>query len=71
MHESLSRFSESFAGFLYGMNMNAFCVDFLEAPAQESFRRSYMLRPQMDMREGMMGGGVRSDGDGDGDATFM
>ena len=30
MHESLSRFSESFAAFLYGMNMNAFCVDFPE-----------------------------------------
>ncbi|KAE9961293.1 hypothetical protein BLS_002690 [Venturia inaequalis] len=69
MHESLSRFSESFAGFLYGMNMNAFCVDFLEAPVQESFKRSYMLRPQMDSRDGMMGGGAKSDGDGD--ATFM
>ena len=30
MHESLSRFNESFASFLYGMNMNAFCVDFPE-----------------------------------------
>jgi hypothetical protein len=30
MYESLARFSESFAGFLYGMNMNAFCVDFPE-----------------------------------------
>lgn len=30
MHESLARFSESFAGFLYGLNMNAFCVDFPE-----------------------------------------
>ena len=30
MHESLTRFSESFASFLYGMNMNAFCVDFSE-----------------------------------------
>jgi DASH complex subunit DAM1 len=30
MHESLTRFSESFASFLYGMNMNAFCVDFPE-----------------------------------------
>jgi DASH complex subunit DAM1 len=30
MHESLARFSESFASFLYGMNMNAFCVDFPE-----------------------------------------
>lgn len=30
MHESLSRFNEGFASFLYGMNMNAFCVDFPE-----------------------------------------
>lgn len=30
MHESLARFSEDFASFLYGMNMNAFCVDFPE-----------------------------------------
>lgn len=35
MHESLARFSESFAGFLYGMNMNAFCVDFPEVRHQE------------------------------------
>ncbi|KAK5993124.1 DASH complex subunit DAM1 [Cladobotryum mycophilum] len=39
MHESLSRFSESFASFLYGLNMNAFCVDFPEGPIPESFRR--------------------------------
>ena len=30
MHESLSRFSESFASFLYGLNMNAFCIDYPE-----------------------------------------
>jgi len=30
MHESLARFNESFASFLYGLNMNAFCVDFPE-----------------------------------------
>ena len=30
MHESLTRFSESFASFMYGLNMNAFCVDFPE-----------------------------------------
>ena len=30
MHESLSRFGESFASFLYGLEMNAFCVDFPE-----------------------------------------
>lgn len=39
MHESLARFSESFASFLYGLNMNAFCVDFPEGPMGESFRR--------------------------------
>ncbi|KAL9603671.1 MAG: hypothetical protein Q9219_000990 [cf. Caloplaca sp. 3 TL-2023] len=31
MHESLSRFNENFASFLYGLNMNAFCVDFPES----------------------------------------
>ncbi|GKT39901.1 DASH complex subunit DAM1 [Colletotrichum spaethianum] len=40
MHESLARFSESFASFLYGLNMNAFCVDFQEGPVAESFRRA-------------------------------
>jgi hypothetical protein len=30
MHESLGRFGESFASFLYGLNMNAFVVDFPE-----------------------------------------
>ncbi|KIV96357.1 hypothetical protein PV10_00238 [Exophiala mesophila] len=39
MHESLSRFSESFASFLYGLNMNAFVVDFPEAPIPESIAR--------------------------------
>ncbi|KAJ5989868.1 hypothetical protein N7499_010397 [Penicillium canescens] len=40
MHESLTRFSESFASFLYGLNMNAFCVDFPEAPIADSFKRA-------------------------------
>ena len=30
MHESLARFSEGFASFLYGLSVNAFCVDFPE-----------------------------------------
>lgn len=30
MHESLARFTESFASFMYGMNMNAFCIEFPE-----------------------------------------
>ena len=32
-HESLTRFTESFAAFLYGMEVNAFCVDFPEVSA--------------------------------------
>lgn len=36
MHESLSRFSESFASFLYGLNMNAFCVDYPEVQTMNS-----------------------------------
>ncbi|KAL2441788.1 hypothetical protein ABEF95_016577 [Exophiala dermatitidis] len=39
MHERLSRFAESFASFLYGLNMNAFVVDFPEAPIPASFER--------------------------------
>lgn len=44
MHESLSRFNESFASFLYGMNMNAFCVDFPEV------RRSVSLDDKMALK---------------------
>ncbi|KAJ5733869.1 hypothetical protein N7493_002655 [Penicillium malachiteum] len=46
MHESLTRFSESFASFLYGLNMNAFCVDFPEAPIADSFRRAKQAEAQ-------------------------
>ncbi|KAL2268465.1 hypothetical protein VTJ83DRAFT_3311 [Remersonia thermophila] len=46
MHESLARFSESFASFLYGLNMNAFCVDFPEGPMTESFRRMKVKEEQ-------------------------
>ncbi|KAI2795165.1 hypothetical protein POX_a01770 [Penicillium oxalicum] len=46
MHESLTRFSESFASFLYGMNMNAFCVDFPEAPIPDSFQRAKQTEAQ-------------------------
>uniref|UniRef100_A0A093VJ69 DASH complex subunit DAM1 n=1 Tax=Talaromyces marneffei PM1 TaxID=1077442 RepID=A0A093VJ69_TALMA len=50
MHESLSRFSESFASFLYGLNMNAFCVDFPEAPIPESFKRAQEAKAQQEQR---------------------
>ncbi|KAK0713136.1 DASH complex subunit Dam1-domain-containing protein [Lasiosphaeria miniovina] len=62
MHESLARFSESFASFLYGLNMNAFCVDFPEAPLLESFRRMKQLEEQ---------GEKASGGEFDGETTFM
>ena len=39
MHESLSRFSENFAAFLYGLEMNAFVVDWPEQPLLESLQR--------------------------------
>lgn len=43
MHESLARFSENFASFLYGLNMNAFCVDFPEV-SRNCCRRLAELR---------------------------
>ncbi|ORY12012.1 DASH complex subunit Dam1-domain-containing protein [Clohesyomyces aquaticus] len=67
MHESLARFSESFAGFLYGLNMNAFCVDFPETPIPESFKRQQYSQ---DLSSSMALN--RSQGpDGDVDATFL
>ncbi|KAG5985313.1 hypothetical protein E4U55_006793 [Claviceps digitariae] len=53
MHESLSRFSESFASFLYGMHMNAFCVDFTEAPISESFERNRRTETPCDTPSGL------------------
>lgn len=41
MHESLARFSESFASFLYGLNVNAFCVDFPEVRKDVGVLRLY------------------------------
>ncbi|KAL7929388.1 DASH complex subunit Dam1 domain-containing protein [Trichoderma chlorosporum] len=46
--ESLARFGESFASFLYGLNMNAFCVDFPESPIPQSFHREH--RPSIELR---------------------
>ena len=65
MHESLARFSESFASFLYGLNMNAFCVDFPEGPVPESFKRSRAQEePAGDSRD-------KTSGEMDGETTFM
>jgi len=66
MHESLARFSENFASFLYGLNMNAFCVDFPEAPIPDSFRRA-----QQQEQLGRSTGSDRFHGEIDGETTFM
>jgi DASH complex subunit DAM1 len=71
MTESLSRFQESFAAFLYGLGMNAFCVDWMEMPVAESWR----MMEARNRREGIMGGsgGHASGAVGEqvGDATFL
>ncbi|KAN0101903.1 DASH complex subunit Dam1 domain containing protein [Hyaloscypha variabilis] len=67
MHESLSRFSENFASFLYGLNMNAFCVDFPEAPISDSFRRAREQEEQL----GRSTSSDRFHGEIDGETTFL
>ena len=66
MHESLSRFNENFASFLYGLNMNAFCIDFPEVPTVESFRR--VAEKEEAAAGAGMGGSAHY---GDTETTFM
>ncbi|KAK8109100.1 hypothetical protein PG984_014901 [Apiospora sp. TS-2023a] len=73
MHESLARFSEDFASFLYGLNMNAFCVDFPEGPIAESFRRAKQ-QAQHEPEQAAPAARARSTERGeppDGETTFM
>jgi len=67
MHESLARFSENFASFLYGLNMNAFCVDFPEAPIADSFRRARDQDDEM----ARSSSSDRFHGEIDGETTFL
>jgi len=46
MHDSLSRFTENFAAFLYGLEMNAFVVDWAEQPLLESWKRKMAMQTQ-------------------------
>ncbi|KXX82399.1 DASH complex subunit DAM1 [Madurella mycetomatis] len=69
MHESLARFSESFASFMYGLNMNAFCVDFPEGPMVESFKRMKLQEEQQ--QQNMSRVHERTAGEIDNEATFM
>ncbi|KAI1385333.1 DASH complex subunit Dam1-domain-containing protein [Hypoxylon trugodes] len=70
MHESLARFSESFASFLYGLNMNAFCVDFPEGPIPESFRRA-KLNEEQTPSVPVRSRSTERGGELDGETTFM
>ncbi|KAI1340661.1 DASH complex subunit Dam1-domain-containing protein [Xylariaceae sp. FL0016] len=71
MHESLSRFSESFASFLYGLNMNAFCVDFPEGPVAESFRRAKRFENGEQPASTARSRSAERGGDLEGETTFM
>ncbi|KAL7276285.1 DASH complex subunit dam1 [Rhizina undulata] len=79
MHDSLSRFNESFASFLYGLNMNAFCMDFPEAPIKESFKMAAEQEaslgpstgPSYGGRVGGIGGATPWKHDNDVETTFM
>ncbi|WFD24621.1 DASH complex subunit dam1 [Malassezia equina] len=44
IQQSLSTFNESFAAFLYGIKMNAFCVEWPEAPTDAHFQ-AWAARP--------------------------
>lgn len=63
MHESLSRFGESFAAFLYGLNMNAFVVDFPEGPSKEGLGRWERRNNKKGGGEESLGGGGAGVGD--------
>jgi DASH complex subunit DAM1 len=69
MHESLARFSESFGSFLYGLNMNAFCVDFPEAPIAESFKKA--RQQQQDEQAAGSSRDKSFGGETDAEMTFM
>ncbi|KAI4167293.1 MAG: hypothetical protein LQ343_007337 [Gyalolechia ehrenbergii] len=75
MHESLSRFNENFASFLYGLNMNAFCVDFPEAPIPESFKRARQadedLAPSTSLERDRVGAERENSMEQDNEATFL
>lgn len=51
LQESLNRFNENFGAFLYGLNMNAFTVDFTEAPGVESFKRAKDMTERQKMQD--------------------
>nr|XP_018260166.1 DASH complex subunit DAM1 [Kwoniella dejecticola CBS 10117]OBR82324.1 DASH complex subunit DAM1 [Kwoniella dejecticola CBS 10117] len=39
LHDALGTFNEAFAGYLYALKMNAFCVEWPQAPNEQGFSR--------------------------------
>lgn len=71
LHESLARFNENFGAFLYGLNMNAFTVDFTDAPGAESFRRAKEMGDMKGRDDKEMEGLSAMAAARDVDATFL
>nr|XP_019043395.1 DASH complex subunit DAM1 [Kwoniella bestiolae CBS 10118]OCF22325.1 DASH complex subunit DAM1 [Kwoniella bestiolae CBS 10118] len=46
LHDALGTFNEAFAGYLYALKMNAFCVEWPQAPNEQSFSRMESLEVQ-------------------------
>ncbi|WRT69567.1 uncharacterized protein IL334_006555 [Kwoniella shivajii] len=46
LHNALGTFNEAFAGYLYALKMNAFCVEWPQAPNEQSFSRIESLDVQ-------------------------
>ncbi|OWT39441.1 DASH complex subunit DAM1 [Cryptococcus neoformans Bt1] len=44
LHDALGTFNEAFAAYLYALKMNAFCVEWPEAPNELSFSRAESLQ---------------------------
>lgn len=40
VHDSLGSFNENFAMYIYGLKMNAYCVEWPEAPHEDNFERA-------------------------------
>ncbi|CAG8493152.1 4629_t:CDS:2 [Racocetra fulgida] len=51
VHESLNDFNKSFSGFLYGIKMNAHCIEFSEAPTKETFTSFIQKREAVLLKE--------------------
>ncbi|CAD6885865.1 unnamed protein product [Tilletia controversa] len=60
IHEALGVFGENFSMYLYGLKMNAFCVEWAEAPTEENFERADetqdLLRAQREQQSSILSG---------------